>query len=175
MIKATNPFKFLEILNTYDYGMIVNGEVIKGDIDWSVMWEYYRTVSPSEFETKRIGVCWDYTAYEAYYFKEFFDFKFKTYYLELDNDMRDTHTFLVYEDSEFHHIESSFWKLRGIHNGSLESIFDKVLEKMFKGNQVNFTILEYTIDKYNLGTLEFMEYVNTHGVIVPHVYKGGGV
>jgi hypothetical protein len=166
MIKVQDAFALNKILNTYDYGFLIEG-VPTTNIDWHTQWRQYRTISPEDFYKHKIGVCWDYTAFEAYYFKNFFpDIKFKTYYIELEGS--DTHTFLVYQlGGKFYHFESSYKKIQGIHKkNSLDEVFDWVLFNMFEGAPKKYKIYEYAIDKYNLGCEEFMDYIYDNGKLI---------
>lgn len=68
--------KFNQTLNSYDYGIILDGVPLTGyDIDFGK----YKTISPEDFKKYKTGVCWDYVEYEAQYFIEYFKMRLTTY------------------------------------------------------------------------------------------------
>jgi len=81
------------------------------DINEDDRWKYYKTLSPDIFLKNKTGICWDYTGFESYVFKNIFKIPFKTFYIELDNIDKSTHTFLVYfQNEKYYYFESSFKK-----------------------------------------------------------------
>lgn len=162
------PYDLNKYLNTFDYGLLTSD--MKPIINpnpkyYDIM---YKTETPIIFEKYKTGICYDYTAYEAYYFKQYFSkYKFDTYYIEIGDRSSEclTHTFLVYkDDSKFYYFESSYHNYQGIHEfNSLSELFDFILFNLFNdlNNQSNkYQIYKYnTFDMYNLTMSEFMNKV----------------
>jgi len=174
--KIKTPKDLLNVLNTWGYGLLTkNKEVITNDIEPEQFADLYRTISPQDFEKYKVGVCWDYTEYERYYFKKYFDYKFKTYYIELDNLSSSTHTFLVYEDSgKYYYFESSYRRYQGIHVfETMQDVFNYVLTAMFRdeGRTYPYAIYEYTEMPSGLTTLGFMDMLIVNGKKIYHTYK----
>ena len=98
-------------LNNYEYMVPNNGNPIT-HIKNDDFIKYYVLLSPNEFEKYKGGVCWDYVAYEAMYFRSKYpNIKFETYYQVIDNkNDNPTHTFLIFEfNKKWYWFESS-WK-----------------------------------------------------------------
>ena len=56
-------------LNLFEYGLPVNGQIT--DVKSSKYWdENYKTMSTSEFERYKGGICWDYVFYQDYMLKK---------------------------------------------------------------------------------------------------------
>lgn len=103
--------KLNDRLNDYEYMVPNNGNPIT-HIKNDDFVKYYILLSPNEFEKYRGGVCWDYVAYEAMYFRaKYPNIKFETYYQIIDNrNDNPTHTFLIFEfNKKWYWFESS-WK-----------------------------------------------------------------
>lgn len=103
--------KLNDRLNDYEYMVPNNGNPIT-HIKNADFIKYYVLLSPNEFEKYKGGVCWDYVAYEAMYFRaKYPNIKFETYYQVIDNrNDNPTHTFLIFEfNKKWYWFESS-WK-----------------------------------------------------------------
>ena len=103
--------KLNDRLNDYEY-MIPNNSNPITHIKNDDFIKYYVLLSPNEFEKYKGGVCWDYVAYEAMYFRaKYPNIKFETYYQVIDNrNDNPTHTFLIFEfNKKWYWFESS-WK-----------------------------------------------------------------
>ena len=103
--------KLNDRLNDYEYMIQNNGTPIT-HIKSDDFVKYYILLSPNEFEKYKGGICWDYVAYEAMYFRaKYPNIKFETYYQVIDNrNDNPTHTFLIFEfDKKWYWFESS-WK-----------------------------------------------------------------
>ena len=103
--------KLNDRLNDYEYMIPNNGNPIT-HIKSDDFVKYYILLSPNEFEKYKGGICWDYVAYEAMYFKaKYPNIKFETYYQVIDNrNDNPTHTFLIFEfNKKWYWFESS-WK-----------------------------------------------------------------
>ena len=104
------PRDLNKILNSYKYGYVIHGKPYEGD-DFSK----YTTLSPEQFAKYKIGVCWDYVAYEYWYFKKYFKYPVQLYYIEGDNGNK-SHTWLTYTDNgSVYAFESSWKSYQGIH------------------------------------------------------------
>ena len=59
----------------------------------------YKVATPSQFRSKKKGMCWEYVGYEAYYFSKYFpNIKYTTYFIMMaDNNGFPSHTFLVFK------------------------------------------------------------------------------
>ena len=104
--------KLNDRLNDYEYIIPNNGNPIT-HIKNDDFIKYYVLLSPNEFEKYKGGVCWDYVAYEAMYFRaKYPNIKFETYYQVIDNrNDNPTHTFLIFEfNKKWYWFESS-WKI----------------------------------------------------------------
>ena len=79
----------------FKYGAVVKGKIIK-DMD-NYDFNDYMTLTLSEFEKYRTGVCWDYVHYEANWFKNH-GYRYEGYYMQVDDNGGDmpSHTFLVF-------------------------------------------------------------------------------
>ena len=89
--QINTPKELNKFLNKFDYGFIINGKKVdaKNGND-------YRSLSPSDFIKYRCGVCWDYCAYENYWFK---NHKYETkLYFMCTNRCTATHTFLIFKE-----------------------------------------------------------------------------
>ena len=117
-------------LNKYKYGVLINNRVEVNDIDFGK----YRTLKIEEFEKYKVGVCWDFVNYEAYWFSKH-NYKYKTIYMVLDDNANcPTHTFLLfYLNNKVYWFESSWFAYQGIHeyNNEYEAIRD-ILKKFIK-------------------------------------------
>lgn len=109
--------KLNDRLNNYEYMVPNNGNPIT-HIKNDDFVKYYILLSPNEFEKYKGGVCWDYVAYEAMYFRaKYPNIKFETYYQVIDNrNDNPTHTFLIFEfNKKWYWFESSWKKNCGIY------------------------------------------------------------
>lgn len=171
---AKNPEELNSLLNTFNYGLIIDNRSYVEDIDWTQMYKSYKTLSPEVFEKFETGVCWDYVIYQANYFEQNFNNEYKTYYIELKNKMSSTHTFMVYEDEgETYYFESSYKKVKGIRKMSTSEAFDFILRNMFEDEEAcDFDIYEYDARNVEgMGTLEFMDHAVKSGKKIKHTIK----
>lgn len=163
------PNELNKYLNSFSYGILYNNKVIT-DLDNTNdndFFKMYRTISPLDFFKYKVGVCWDYTAAERYYFSKYFKYDFDTYYIEVEDDTWSTHTFLVYkEEGKFYYFESSFQKYQGVHQfDDLISIFKYVIKNMER-NKYRYKIYKYDLNKFDFATLEFMDYIINNGTLI---------
>ena len=110
--------RFNELLNEYDYGIVVDGKAYTDDIDFPK----YTTIDPDTFKRYKCGTCWDYAEYEAKIFKDEFGFKFtlnplkhakefSLYYMQIDDGKKcPTHTWLAYKNNGKVYLFESSWK-----------------------------------------------------------------
>lgn len=112
-------------LNNFDYGLVINGVYDKWRNTTAADWDrYFRLATPQEFAQRRVGTCWDYTTFEAQYFKDHFpDIPWKAWYIVFDDraDMP-THTFITFQyGNNYYWFESSFKKFCGVWKASSEA------------------------------------------------------
>lgn len=174
-ITISNPKELLDLFNSFGYGVYKDGKI--QDLDGIEFFKAYRSSNPKDFIKKKGGVCWDYTAAEALYFKDF-NIPYRTFYIELDNENSSTHTFLIYENNnKFYYFESSYGKHQGIYeSNSINRIINFVLYNMFTDEErTNFKVYEYNAldPKLNNGltTIEFMDYIITNGKKINLTYN----
>jgi hypothetical protein len=161
--------RFNQELNMYEYIIPNNGnpiiEIKREDFD-----NYYRMLSPQEFNKYKGGVCWDYVTYEAYYFKRNFpDIKFKSYYhIGVDTDgSTPTHTFIVFKyGNKFYWFESSWKPKRGVYEFNTEKdALNYIIYNLNKdaGSRITKSFLiEYNaLDNklYGMNGAEYMTYM----------------
>jgi len=139
------PEEFNKFLNkNFDYGYIKDGNIVKPEDD-NFDFKDYRTLSLRDFLCYRLGVCWDYAEFEAWYFEEYLGYKmnyksplkdkeFSLYYIQIeDNNMCPSHTWLAYKDgSKVKLFESSWLKKQGIKTFDSEKEMVDYYRKIFK-------------------------------------------
>ena len=160
MYKFTTPKQLNDYLNTFDYGILYKNKKIKNPNCND--FKKYRTLEPLTFFKYKIGVCWDYTAAEYFYFKNNFNYKCETIYIEIFDKLSSSHTFLLYYDKGYcYYFESCYEKYKGIHKfKNKKEAINFVLNNMLKkNNNFKYIINEYCINEYGLKTLEFMDIV----------------
>lgn len=163
-------------LNGYEYGFIsrdrkhrhINTENFEG----------YQVLKPEEFEKYKIGVCWDYAIYEAWWFKKNLpDVEYHTWFIVYGNDDDcPTHTFLTFNfNGKWYWFESSYHKHQGIwESESEENILQNVLQYMNKDDYLERDLSRYPayIVKYDalnpqlnhLSCSQFMKYMSNSGL-----------
>ena len=160
---------FNDELNEYSYGLVYNNQSIEITMDDSLFDKYYKTLSYDEFEKYKCGVCWDYTSYEAMYFKKNFpDVFYETYFfIEKEEDGKiNTHTCLIFfMGKKVYYFESSWYLYQGIYE-----FFDKkeCLNFIIENFKTEYSVfLEITYFRYNAldknlihkSTEEFINYL----------------
>lgn len=106
-----------ELNSKYKYGVVKNGKVLT-DLSNFDFFEDYKSLSLSDFEKYRVGVCWDYCHYEANWFKDH-GYRYETYYIQVQDEDGDcpSHTFILFylnNSNKVYYFESSWYKYRGI-------------------------------------------------------------
>ena len=116
MNKFGSEYELYSYLNDCGYGMVVNNTAVPiTNSTTDKQLQQYRTISPKDFEKYKIGVCWDYCAYEEYIFRTQLKIPYTCYYIETAPPASDTHSFLIFrKNGKFYKIESSFSSFRGI-------------------------------------------------------------
>lgn len=173
---------------TFQYGGLVKGK-LKRDIDFD---KEYIMQSPQQFEKSKVGVCWDYVSYEAWYFKKHFpDVKFKTYYAQFFNKGEcPSHTFLFFQlGGTWYYFENSFRVFAGVYelpdeksgaNYVLKLMSDNPDPAIEKGELLKsyqYDIWEYNAldpSLYGMGCQSYMNYVMGNGKCWHHNYKASG-
>lgn len=169
--------------HNFQYGLIINGKWDPNRNTTSEDWDKYQIVqSPKEIERSKVGVCWDYVSYEAWYFtKNFPDVSYKTYYLQFfDNKDDPTHTILTFTLNGKHYLfENSFRDYAGIYEAKSEDdIINFVLKIMsdHKGDMLKrcgYDVWEYNaLDNtlFGMHCQEYMTYVMDNGKCKNHHY-----
>ena len=117
---SLEPFKRAQRLN--DIMTAFNYDNNAGKEDKSQLIKY-KTLTPDEFKKLGLGVCWDYTAFEADYFeKNIPEIKWETYFIAMQerSGAVSTHTFLIFEYHGAWYWFESAWKqyegIRGFKN-----------------------------------------------------------
>ena len=153
-----------------NYGLVINNRAYKDNGNLSdKLWDKYKTISPQDFEKYKTGTCWDYVAYEDYYFKTNFpEVKYKLYYCEFlfhnkeENNWNQcqTHTWLVYSLNNKYYIFEVAWDShKGIKEFNSESdMINYYIKELQKANKK-----EYKYDKELYKLLEFKQW-NDYGL-----------
>ena len=155
---------FNDKLNSYKYGIPNNGNFIEDPSNKDFL-KKYKLLNPKEFEKYKIGVCWDYVTYIAYYFKKNFPFIFfKTFFHMIDDKKNyPSHTFfLFYLNNYVYWFESSWKPESGIYEFDHElDAIDYITDKL-KINYENFDsyLVEYDALNKNLIHKSCTEYMN---------------
>lgn len=174
--KIHSPKDLNDILNTYQYGILTKDkQVITDELTGDEFFELYKTISVEDFETYKVGLSADYVVYQEYYFKKYFDYEYKLFYLELDNETSSSHNFMVYfADGKCYYFESAYKKYQGITEfDDIESLFNHVLNNMFSdnGKECDFIIYEYKNMPTGLSRVGFEDMLLAFGREVPHTYN----
>ena len=158
-----NPEDFNTYLNNnFKYGFIYKGK------SYSDNFLYYKTITPQKFNEQKMGVCWDYVAFEDYFFNKFTSLEYKLFYIESDNTARSTHTWLSYIDNDkLKSFESSWFDFRGIKNHTDQNSMIKYYidnHEKFTGARLR-TLIQFKQPKiFNLSPMGYMTYIYKHGV-----------
>ena len=162
--------EFNKKLNKFKYGVVKDGKVIT-DLSDFLFYKDYKSLSVSEFEKFEVGVCWDYTHYEADWFKSH-NYKYETYYIEADSDDDSmTHTFLIFTltgSSEVYYFESSWKIFCGIERfKNISDLLNTIKDRHIKQSEkeCNKKIKKYICNKYDasskslehIGMYEYMD------------------
>ena len=167
----TSHIRSLNIaLNRYKYGIVVNGYAI--DDDNKINWNDYLSLSKDEFETHKIGCCWDYVMYEHYWFDKK-DIPHKLFYIE-GGQFEETHTFLVYENKGKHILFESSWKSKcGIYEFNTEqellNYYCSEFIKNFGNKYARYVLYEYKQPKTGLNAYKFMATILKTGKMIRNV------
>lgn len=157
--------KVNQLLNRYEYMIVKDGEPIRqikrADFDG------YTLLTPQEFKRYKGGICWDYTMYEAFYFKkEFPSIQFNTIYVAFrcgKGELR-THTFLLfYIGSKCYWFESSWKSHCGIYQfGNMDEAISYVVKELSsKLQDVRYTFVSiYNAMDPGLQKITSNEYMN---------------
>lgn len=179
---------FNDELNSFDYGILVDGRILTGN---NIDFFKYRTISPEQVRRYKAGVCWDYVSYEYEWFKRHYpkqmrftkdSFNLNTsqyscYYMEhIDEDQdHPTHTWLAYTyDGKVYAFESAWKPIKGIHEFDSESTmvqwYLQQQQDYYKrnGNRLyGYVVIKYEPPStYCMDADEFMEYVHKDGKVV---------
>lgn len=127
----------------------------------------YRVASPEKFEKQQGGVCWDFAAYEAWWFKKNHpDISFTTWYVIFDNNNDcPTHTFLTFRyKGKLYYFESAFGKTMGVwqiksEKDAINFVMDSMIGKTKLGKYPYYVIKYDATDKklIGVGVMSYME------------------
>ena len=154
MITAKTIIEFNAQLNEYKYGCI------QGTFP-----DDYRSIEPSLFDRVKKGVCWDFVAFQAYYFTKMFPLiKYKFYYLEA-KDGELCHSFMIFRSGlDEYCIFESCKHPKGIRrfkhvNDALDYEVKLLVDRSGWG-YAPYIIYEYELPKeYNLDCCDYMKHV----------------
>lgn len=161
--KLRKAIRFHKILNTFQYGVEENGEIIDY-ADGREFAKHYHYLSPEEFLHVKGGVCWDF-AQAQYVTMKKFGMNVINIYIELLDGNHDTHTFTLIKLKDLYiYLESSFEKIRGMYYAThIHEILDFVLSAMMSnhpGKSIPYTIHVYHgYDNYGCDVMTFMNYM----------------
>lgn len=125
--------EFYHSLSDIKYGVISKGKVVTNLSSFD-FFEDYKSLSISEIEKYRVGVCWDLVHYEAKWFKDH-GYKYESYYIEVNDKDGDlpTHSFLVFylpDSSKAYYFEKSWGKYAGIEEfSSIKNLTETVMQR----------------------------------------------
>lgn len=185
-------FELLDKLNEFDYKfMSKSGKELKEDdpsISDDDFAKKYNLQSPSIFEKRKAGVCWDYTAYEAKWFKDH-GIDFKAYYIGykdiVNNEFDYSHTFIIFHmNGKSYYFESSWGALAGIWEANSDKdiigfTMDKhAAQHKINKNDKNIKAYAYSYNAlanntFNMNMYEFIDWIESNGskVTIPTSYK----
>ena len=138
---------FNEKLNNYEYIIPSSRKLTVTADDFM---NYYKMLTPTEFETYKGGVCWDYVAYEADYFRKHFpSVKFKSYFVvSINGDTQPSHTFILFNYGGYVYWFESSWKpMHGIYKFKTEEDALNYICKRLREPVVNYK--EQYVTTYN--------------------------
>ena len=166
VIEAVDPdiqgriYRLNAKMNRFKYGFLYKGKILTDD------YSKYQTMTVAEIDRYQCGVCWDFVNYEANWFRKN-QIPFKTFYIEWNDPMTSTHTFLVYklpEDPNYYYFESSFEKYQGVHKViSYSDAIDLVVKEMkeFGGlDKYDYKVWEYAASDA-LSHMTALQYMKT--------------
>ena len=149
-------------LNLFEYGLPMNGQIT--DVKSSKYWdENYKTMSISEFEQYKGGICWDYIFYQDYMLKRL-GIQHTNYYIISSNYQ--THTITVAKDSgKLYYIESSFKRICGVYPAdNINDILFFVIKKMGIPDYYVFKINSFP--KTHSTSNEYMQFMEDKGTLI---------
>ena len=166
VIEAVDPdiqgriYRLNTKMNRFKYGFLYKGKILTDD------YSKYQTMTVAEIDRYQCGVCWDFVNYEANWFRKN-QIPFKTFYIEWNDPMTSTHTFLVYklpDDPNYYYFESSFEKYQGVHKViSYSDAIDLVVKEMkeFGGlDKYDYKVWEYAASDA-LSHMTALQYMKT--------------
>ena len=170
MIKANDPKELNTILNSYKYGILINGYPETDDA--KINWGKYISMTVDEFEKYCIGCCWDYVMYEDYWFTKN-EVPHKLFYVEGGKN-QETHTFLVYENQNKFFLFESSWKEKcGIYEfktlDDLLKYYMNEFTKYFEVPYKRYVLYEYEQPPTGITCIDFMKYMYEKGTMKRNV------
>ncbi|MBO6255321.1 MAG: hypothetical protein J6O49_17045 [Bacteroidaceae bacterium] len=166
------PASLMKRIVKYEWGCVVKGKKVKDSLEnWILNW---RLLTPDQFGAAKCGCCWDYMAYEEWFFRENFQALLTTqsWYLETDPityDASTNHTWLSYKRGNKVYAFEAAWK---IYQGIREFNSDKemiawYLDKFYGGHDVEENYVVYTYhSKPGMDATKFSKNIYTKGNLV---------
>ena len=141
--------------------------------DYNDFAKEYRVASPAKFEEQEGGVCWDFAAYEAWWFKKNHpNIPFTTWYIVFDNNNDcPTHTFLTFKyKGKTYYIESAFGKTMGVWQvKSDKDAINFVMDNMIGDSKLGeypYYVIKYDATDPKLIGVGVMSYMNRMGELI---------
>lgn len=158
--------ELFDIWKNCRYGIPAKGK-IKDVPSAKYFYKHYKLLSPEQFIEYNGGVCWDYVEFGDWLLSNN-NVKFHKYYISMNTENNDTHTFILVEyGNKYLYIESSFKLLEGIYEvDNIEDVIDMITSGMFAVNnnylkykKINYYVWEYEgHPPYGSDCIECMEY-----------------
>lgn len=167
-------YKYLT--KNFSYGVIINGKFYKS-LNKSIV-DQYKTMSATQFDKNKCGICYDYVNYELDWFnKNHKDMKPEVFYIEAidDNNSLKTHTWLCFEDDSsdnpYKAFEVSWSKNKGIIDyKSMDKMAKDYLDKFIDFYNLDRKTIKYGI--YSLRSLNGMTGISSDQYIEKWEEKG---
>lgn len=157
-------------LNAFSYGTWVsNGFSYMGN--YGLEKGIHRTIHPNEFIEHKIGVCWDYVNYEAFWFDANVPLlPYRLYYIEY-NKGSNTHTWLTFKTPENKIVlfESCLNGRKGIFAFKTEKdMLDYYCKELVRYMiDKSYSVFRYVRPShYGMNAEEFKNYIYSHGQMV---------
>ena len=177
MVKALDILnKLYSELDSWEYGVVIDGiRFGEDDLD-QVDWTLYRTSPVSELAKRKIGTCWDFVNYQHAELSKA-GIEDETYMFLLDCEEYDgddiiTHTFTVaIVDGEKYWLEQALYAKRGIHKIDGYSDVVKELLSFYKIESLSspsFALFQYDPDTLSqeVTGAEFVSFVTASSPLI---------
>lgn len=148
-------------VDSFDYGVIINGKRYNEEEFDKVNWDDYRTMPVEKVGKEKIGTCWDFVNYQHYILdKAGIPNKSYMFVMRHGSNPDDvaTHTFTIAQVGDQNKwIESAMWKKRGVHDvKDAAQVANSLADSYGKGS---FKLYEFNPDGMDQGLTD-KEYFN---------------